>query len=120
MSAEPLVVIGIGQDGPGGLGPVAQAHLSQADVLAGGKRHLAFFPRFAGKRILLEGDPSDWVRHLKSRDPRQKTVVLATGDPLFYGIGRVLLATFPPQELLFVPHIGSIALAFADGGRRER
>ena len=40
-------------------------------------------------------------------------MVLATGDPLFFGIGRVLLDAFPKEELLFLPHVSSVALAFA-------
>ncbi len=40
-------------------------------------------------------------------------MVLATGDPLFYGIGRILLAAFPRDEIVFLPNVSSVALAFA-------
>lgn len=113
MNGEPLVVIGIGLDGPAGLGPEARACLARADVLAGGKRHLEFFPEFSGRKIVLEGDLPRWIETLKSRDRHKKTAVLATGDPLFFGIGRLLLEAFPKEELLFLPHVTSIALAFA-------
>jgi precorrin-6Y C5,15-methyltransferase (decarboxylating) len=113
MTGEPLVVIGIGQNGPEGLGSEAHAHLARAQILAGGKRHLAFFPEFSGQKIILEGGPANWVKKLKARDRQRRTVVLATGDPLFFGIGRLLLNSFPKEELLFLPHVSSVALAFA-------
>jgi precorrin-6Y C5,15-methyltransferase (decarboxylating) len=40
-------------------------------------------------------------------------VVLATGDPLFFGIGRYLLEHLPADDLVFHPHAGSVAVAFA-------
>src|SRR5262249_38300751 len=42
-----------------------------------------------------------------------KTVVLASGDPLYFGIGRTLLTVFAKEELLFLPHLSSVQLAFA-------
>lgn len=113
MKREPIVVVGIGQDGASGLGPAARAHLAAARVLAGGRRHLAFFPEFAGERVVLDSDLPGWIEKIKHRDPALKTVILASGDPLFYGIGRSLLDALGPAELEFVPHVGSVALAFA-------
>jgi precorrin-6Y C5,15-methyltransferase (decarboxylating) len=113
MTALPLIVVGIGQDGPAGLSPEARAHVERAEMLAGGKRHLAFFPTFAGEKIVLESDVASWIAKLQNRDRHRRTVVLATGDPLFYGIGRPLLEAFPKEELLFFPHVSSVALAFA-------
>jgi precorrin-6B C5,15-methyltransferase / cobalt-precorrin-6B C5,C15-methyltransferase len=113
MTEAPLVVIGIGLDGRAGLGPEARAFLARAEILAGGKRHLEFFPEFSGNTIVLEGDLPGWIEKLTSRDRHKQTVVLATGDPLFFGIGRRLLEAFPKEELLFLPHVSSIALAFA-------
>jgi precorrin-6Y C5,15-methyltransferase (decarboxylating) len=37
---------------------------------------------------------------------------LVTGDPLFFGLGRLLLAEFPPEKLIFHPHFSSVQLAF--------
>src|SRR5262245_43128642 len=108
-----MVVVGIGQDGPAGLGSEAHAQLARAEVLAGGKRHLALFPDFKGEKVALTGSPADWVKRLRARDRYKKTVILATGEPLFFGLGRVLLNAFPKGELLFVPHVSSVALAFA-------
>ncbi len=57
MAVEPLVVVGVGQDGLEGLSAEARAHLERAEILAGSKRQLALFPNSTAKRLLLEGDP---------------------------------------------------------------
>jgi precorrin-6Y C5,15-methyltransferase (decarboxylating) len=113
MTARPLVVVGIGDDGPAGLSAEARAHLAAAGVLAGGRRHLAFFPEWTGEKVVIEGDLSAVVARLRERYAAEKTVVLASGDPLFYGIGRLLLESFPRDDLLFLPHLSSVQLAFA-------
>jgi precorrin-6Y C5,15-methyltransferase (decarboxylating) len=113
MTTHPLVVVGIGHDGPAGLSPEARTHIEAARILAGGRRHLDFFPQWQGEKIPLEGDVAAFVGTLRERYRRQKTVVLASGDPLFYGIGRALLELIPRDDLLFLPHVGSVQLAFA-------
>ncbi len=113
MAHEPLLVIGIGQDGPAGLSAASRASLAQAEVLAGGHRHLAFFPEFTGRRIVIEGDIPAMIAQLRECYPRARTVVLASGDPLFFGIGAALVEAFPRTDLTFIPHVSSIQLAFA-------
>jgi precorrin-6Y C5,15-methyltransferase (decarboxylating) len=113
MKGHSLVVLGIGHDGVAGLTPDGRAHVAAARILAGGRRHLAFFPEWAGERIVIEGDLQAVAGRLRGRYLCEKTVVLASGDPLFYGIGRVLLQSFPRKDLLFLPHVTSVQLAFA-------
>jgi precorrin-6Y C5,15-methyltransferase (decarboxylating) len=110
---EPLRVIGIGDEGPAGLAPGVAAHVAAAVVLAGGRRHLDFFPAFTGTRIVIDADRERWLGELRDSYRRQKTVVLASGDPLFYGVGRVLLEAMPREDLIFEPHVSSVQLAFA-------
>jgi precorrin-6Y C5,15-methyltransferase (decarboxylating) len=113
MTGEPLVVIGIGQEGPLGLGREARAHIERAEVLAGGRRHLELFPGWGGERIRIEGSLDEVVKRLQAAYPSRKTVVLASGDPLYFGIGRVLLDAIPRDDLVFFPHVSSVQLAFA-------
>ncbi|HEY7328438.1 MAG TPA: precorrin-6y C5,15-methyltransferase (decarboxylating) subunit CbiE [Gemmataceae bacterium] len=113
MTTEPLVVIGIGHDGPSGLSPDALDHIARAEVLAGGLRHLAYFPDWSGEKIVFDAEISSRIAYLQKCAPGRKTVVLASGDPLFYGIGRLLLEAFPREQLLFLPHVSSVQLAFA-------
>ena len=104
MTAHPLVVVGIGHDGPAGLSAEARAHVAAARILAGGRRHLDFFPDWPGETIVIGGDLAAVVGRVREAYRREKTVVLASGDPLFYGIGRPLLEAFPREDLLFLPH----------------
>jgi precorrin-6Y C5,15-methyltransferase (decarboxylating) len=113
MSPHPLVVIGIGHDGAPGLSAEALNHVASARVLAGGRRHLDFFPDWVGERLVIDADLRAVLRGLRQRYTETRTVVLASGDPLFYGIGRALLEAFPSEDLLFLPHLSSVQLAFA-------
>ncbi|ETX06702.1 precorrin-6y C5,15-methyltransferase (decarboxylating) subunit CbiE [Candidatus Entotheonella palauensis] len=113
MTAEPLVVVGIGHDGAAGLSQEALTHIRQAEILAGGVRHLAFFPQWEGEKVVIDADLKRVIRQLEASRQQAKTVVLASGDPLFYGIGRTLAAHFPPESLYFLPHVSSVQLAFA-------
>lgn len=113
MTQERLHVIGIGDDGPAGLPPAAAARIAAAVVLAGGERHLAFFPNFHGTRIVIDAERERWLAELRSAYRQKPTVVLASGDPLFYGVGRMLLEAFPRDDLVFEPHVSSVQLAFA-------
>jgi precorrin-6Y C5,15-methyltransferase (decarboxylating) len=110
---QPLIVVGIGHDGPAGLSPEARARVDAARVLGGGRRHLDYFPNWRGEKILLSDDLAGFVETLRERYRQEKTVVLASGDPLFYGIGRALLGAIPRDDLIFLPHVSSVQLAFA-------
>ena len=63
--------------------------------------------------MLIDADLQRVMQHLKIASEHAKTVVLASGDPLFYGIGNTLSAHFPPERLYFLPHVSSVQLAFA-------
>ncbi|MEB3338201.1 MAG: precorrin-6y C5,15-methyltransferase (decarboxylating) subunit CbiE, partial [Leptolyngbyaceae bacterium] len=45
--------------------------------------------------------------------PELSIVVLASGDPLFFGLGRLLLAELPTEQLTFYPSLSSVQLAFS-------
>jgi precorrin-6B C5,15-methyltransferase / cobalt-precorrin-6B C5,C15-methyltransferase len=113
MTPEPLFVIGLGADGPATLSEQARENIQQAGILAGGKRHLDLFPDWNGERIVITADLDGAIARLKDSYRRVKTVVLASGDPLFFGIGRVLLQAFPREDLVFLPQASSVQLAFA-------
>jgi precorrin-6Y C5,15-methyltransferase (decarboxylating) len=113
MSGHPLVVVGIGHDGPAGLSAEARAHVEAARILAGGRRQLDFFPLWRGEKVVLGSDVAAFVGTLCEKYRHEKTVVLASGDPLFYGIGRALLEAVPREDLVFLPQVSSVQLAFA-------
>jgi precorrin-6Y C5,15-methyltransferase (decarboxylating) len=110
--SQPIYVIGIGHEGSTGLSPEARSRIAQAEVLAGGRRVLGFFPEFMGETIHVGANVPEVVAQLKACRAK-RTVVVATGDPLFYGIGTALVAAFDKDELVFLPHVSSVQLAFA-------
>lgn len=103
-------VVGIGLDGEAGLSPKVQQIISQATLLVGSDRHLSYFPQHpAQKQVLGEFTAAiECIRQQVTGD----IVVLVTGDPLFFGLGRLLLAELPPEKLVFHPHLSSVQLAF--------
>jgi len=106
-----IYVIGAGVEGQEGFSRRALDLVAQAELLIGGERQLDLFPEFAGEKMAIEGDLPAIVDKLGSR--RGRTVVLASGDPLFFGIGRYLLRNLPGSEIEFVPNVSSVQYAFA-------
>ncbi len=107
-------VLGVGLDGLAGLSGVARQVVAQATVLMGSRRHLDYFIDFRGERLILE-DLMGAIAAIQDRLGQGKTdiVVLASGDPLFFGLGRLVLATLPAHQVDFYPHVSSVQLAFS-------
>jgi precorrin-6Y C5,15-methyltransferase (decarboxylating) len=114
--APPIHVIGIGADGPAGLCPVVAERIQQADFLAGGDRHLGQLTAARGERFVLKNNLARLVEELRKRVATQCCVVLASGDPLFYGIGVYLSQALGPEALRVEPAVSSMQLAFARAG----
>ncbi|NEQ17713.1 MAG: precorrin-6y C5,15-methyltransferase (decarboxylating) subunit CbiE, partial [Moorea sp. SIO3E2] len=59
-------------------------------------------------------DAIELIRNqVNSADHDTLIVVLVSGDPLFFGLGRLLLSQLPPSSLRFHPHVSAIQLAFS-------
>ncbi|MBI3505956.1 MAG: precorrin-6y C5,15-methyltransferase (decarboxylating) subunit CbiE [Proteobacteria bacterium] len=107
-----LCVIGIGEDGLDGLPAAARATIDAAEVLVGGKRHLAFVPANAAERIVWDNPLAatlDAIAACKGR----RVAVLVSGDPMWFGAGATLARRFAPGEMRILPHVSSFALAAA-------
>ncbi len=102
MPELPIVVLGVAGDGPAG--PV------DADLVVGGRRHLAAFT--AGRRTLaIDGDLPPVLDAIAAEPGR--VCVLASGDPGFFGIVRILAERFGAGALDVRPAPSSVSLAFA-------
>ncbi|MEM8672387.1 MAG: precorrin-6y C5,15-methyltransferase (decarboxylating) subunit CbiE [Cyanobacteria bacterium P01_G01_bin.67] len=107
-----IAVVGIGLDGEKGLSLAVQKVVHQATVIAGGKRHLAYFPYHSARKICLT-NLSEGINQVSQLDlVNHSLVILASGDPLFFGLGRLLLEHFDSSQIQFYPHFSSIQLAF--------
>lgn len=108
---QSMKLIGIGDNGQESLLPQYRQWITDCEVLVGGERVLDFFPSFAGEKIVIKGGLSSLVERL-SQETR-KTVILASGDPLFYGIGGYLAKKLTIEVY---PYMSSVQLAFSKMG----
>jgi precorrin-6B C5,15-methyltransferase / cobalt-precorrin-6B C5,C15-methyltransferase len=99
----------IGMDGSA-LGPRAEAALAAATLVAGARRHLTVAPRRA--RTVALGELAPALDALAAHDG--DAVVLASGDPGFFGIVRALRER--GLKFTVLPAVSSAALAFARAG----
>ena len=104
-----LTVLGIGEDG---LDPVGRAIVESAEFLVGGKRHLALAGTGPAERMTWQRPLSATLDAILARRPRP-TVVLATGDPMWFGIGKSLVRRVPAEEMRILPAPGAFSLAAA-------
>lgn len=107
-----VVLVGLGQ-GREDLSTRVLRWLQRAEVLAGGRRHLEAFPEFAGEKIPLGAPLDEFLQLLKNRSEQKRVAVLASGDPLFFGIGRRLARYLGKERLLAFPNTTSVQALFA-------
>ena len=118
MTARWLSVVGIGEDGMDGLSPAARALLEAAEVLVGGARHLAMVPPDGRERLAWPSPPRLLLDRLDERRGR-RVCVLATGDPMCFGVGNMLVRRFRREEMSILPAPSAFALACARLGWPE-
>ncbi|MDE1008234.1 MAG: precorrin-6y C5,15-methyltransferase (decarboxylating) subunit CbiE [Paraburkholderia fungorum] len=106
-----LTVVGIGDDGFAGLGRPARRALLEASVVYGGERHLAMLPRRLAARRTAWPKPFDLAPLLAERGG--PVCVLASGDPMLFGVGATLARQLPAGELRVLPAPSSLSLAAA-------
>jgi precorrin-6B C5,15-methyltransferase / cobalt-precorrin-6B C5,C15-methyltransferase len=107
-----LTIIGIGDDGLAGLAPVARALVETAEIVVGGERHLAMVPQSQAERLPWRQPFAASIAAIEARHGC-RVVVLASGDPMWFGAGATLCRHFPREEMLVLPHPGAFSLAAA-------
>ncbi len=105
-----LTIIGMGEDGWEGLSNRARMSIRSADVIVGAQRLLAFLPKTKAEIHEWPQPFSAVVDRIKPLAGRN-TVILATGDPLNYGIARKVMEFIPFAEMVIVPHVSAFSLA---------
>lgn len=110
---HPVKIIGVGDDGADGLFPTCRRWIEEADTLVGGERHLAFFPASSAERIPIKNGLGAVLERIDRARHQGRVVVLASGDPLFYGIAGLIARKLGPEQVEIHPHVSSLQLAFA-------
>lgn len=100
-----------------GLSPadLTQTHLNlirSADLLVAGKRHLEYFKDIQADKREIDKNLKGLIEDIRKREDRQ-VVVIASGDPLFFGIGNFLIRELGKDQVIIYPNITTVAGAFA-------
>lgn len=111
-ASDKVHIIGIGDEGTEGLTAYAVQLLQRADLVLGTEAMLAIVPGAGKQRHAIGNDPADAVERIEAARGKQ-IVVLASGDPLFYGIARYLCDRLGKDRFTVVPHVSTMQLAFA-------
>jgi len=109
--ADKVYILGVGADGS--LPPGGARFVEEADILFGGERLLALFPEAGGEKIIVKRNLSEVEERIRENLGRKKLVVLASGDPNFFGIAGYLVKKLGKEHIEIIPNISSVQLAFA-------
>ncbi len=110
-----LTVVGIGEDGWEALSNRARLAIKSTDVIVGASRLLALLPKTKAEIHEWPQPFSAVVEQIKPLAGRN-TVILATGDPMNFGVTRKLLEFIPFEEMTIIPQVSSFSLAAARMG----
>lgn len=112
IAMKPVTIIGMGMT----IEDLTAKHLKiieAADILVGGKRLLDLFEESRARKKVIGKDIDGVVEFVKQEMKNKHVVVLASGDPLFFGIGRRLVYAIGTENTRVYPNISSVAAAFA-------
>lgn len=109
-----IYVIGIASGGRSTLTPGAVERIDGAALLVGGRRHLEWFPDFDGEKAAMAGGLEKAASRIDAVMSKGRDVaVLATGDPLLFGIGAYIIKRFGADNVEVVPNVSTVAEAFS-------
>ncbi|MCA2226142.1 precorrin-6y C5,15-methyltransferase (decarboxylating) subunit CbiE [Nonomuraea aurantiaca] len=108
-----ITVVGIGADGWDGLAEESRRVLEAGEVLMGAARQLDLVPRSAAERVAWPSPLLPALPELMERYAGRRVCVLASGDPMFYGIGSTLVRLLGAARIRVLPHLSSLSLACA-------
>jgi precorrin-6Y C5,15-methyltransferase (decarboxylating) len=112
VAAEKVQIVGIGDDGVEGMTAQARRLVEAADVLVGPESCATLVPESLRGRLVAAASLEELVERIEAAGPK-RVVVLASGDPLFYGTARYVCSKLGKDRFEVVPHVSSMQLAFA-------
>lgn len=112
MATSKIHIIGIGDDGLDGITSQAKRVIDEAELLLGAESTLKLVPRGSTERVMIGADLEDVLQRISAASGK-RIVVLASGDPLFYGVARYLCDKLGKERFDVLPHVSTMQLAFA-------
>lgn len=109
---EKVHIIGIGDDGLEGLTAGARELIENAELIFGSPHTLEAVRDVQGERAAAGADLDRMIARIES-EPEKRIVVLATGDPLFFGTARFLVQRLGKANCEVAPSVSTMQLAFA-------
>ncbi len=107
-----LSIVGIGEDGMGGLGAQARAALERAQRIAGSTRTLSLLaPELRARASAWPSPMMQFVEDFLARERAAPVAIVASGDPMFFGIGASIARGLDAREFTVYPQPSSYALA---------
>lgn len=110
FEANWLTIIGLGEDGLDGLSGASRDALEAAEIVMGAARHLALLPDVAAKAVTWPVPFGDGIPVLMALRGK-RVVMLASGDPFWFGAGSVVTRHLSPAEWLALPAVSTFGLA---------
>ncbi len=105
-------VVGLGMS-PADLTPGAWELIWEAQVLVGGRRLLGYFPDHPAVKITLGKDPEAVLKQLPELAAAKRVVVLASGDPNFYGVAPLVVKILGADRVAIYPNVTAVQAACA-------
>ena len=105
-------VIGLGPGNTDYITKLGEKLIQNSDVVIGGKRNLESIVDFEGEKIEISSNLKEIVEYINNNKHKQISVI-ASGDPLIYGIGRYLSKNIDKKDLNIVSGISSLQYIFS-------
>ena len=105
-------VIGLGPGNTDYITKLGEKLIQNSDVVIGGKRNLESIVDFEGEKIEISSNLKELVEYINNNKHKQISVI-ASGDPLIYGIGRYLSKNIDKEDLNIVSGISSLQYIFS-------
>jgi precorrin-6Y C5,15-methyltransferase (decarboxylating) len=113
-SDDRIHIIGIGSDGVAGLTTRARDQLAAANLILGSEQALNLVGgNLKAEQVRIGLDLHEVVHTLEANLGKKHMAVVASGDPLFYGVARYLCDRLGKDRFEVLPHVSSMQLAFA-------
>jgi precorrin-6Y C5,15-methyltransferase (decarboxylating) len=111
--AEKVHIVGLGLD-YGDLSQTIRETIARAEILVGGERQLEAFRDHPAHKITVKAPLDRVIEEVsQARQGKRAVVVLADGDPGFFGIGKRLVTALGSEQVEIYPNLTILQAAAA-------